>query len=160
MARSKSAAKKSAAKKAGKTRKSRSAAKKASKTRKPRAVAKKKAAVTRKKRPAAKKAVVDSQGESARVCQSEDHRQHNDALVKIVAGHRGDRQPHRHCTKQSPRPGRASHLILRRRGRRTDIAAHRRTGGEAGAPEEATRGTLRTSIVTVHLCGGTPLHAE
>ena len=58
MARSKSAAKKSAAKKAGKTRKSRSAAKKASKTRKPRAVAKKKAAVTRKKRPAAKKAVV------------------------------------------------------------------------------------------------------
>ena len=58
MARSKSAAKKSAAKKATKTRKSRPAAKKAAKTRKPRAVVKKKAAVTRKKRPAAKKAVV------------------------------------------------------------------------------------------------------
>jgi hypothetical protein len=57
MARSKSAAKKSAAKKAGKTQKSLSAAKKASKTRKPREAAKK-AAVTRKKRPAAKKAVV------------------------------------------------------------------------------------------------------
>ena len=57
MARSKSAAKKSTAKKAGKARKSRSAAKKASKTRKPRGAAKK-AAATRKKRPAAKKAVV------------------------------------------------------------------------------------------------------
>jgi len=57
MARSKSAAKKSAAKKAGKARKSRSAAKKASKTRKPRGAAKK-AAATRKKRPAAKKVVV------------------------------------------------------------------------------------------------------
>jgi len=57
MARSKSAAKKSAAKKAGKTRTSRSAVKKVAKTRKPRGPAKK-AAATRKKRPAAKKAVV------------------------------------------------------------------------------------------------------
>jgi hypothetical protein len=57
MAASKSASRKSAAKRAGKTRKSRPAAKKASKTRKPRGAAKK-AAVTRKKRPAAKKAVV------------------------------------------------------------------------------------------------------
>ena len=57
MARSKSASRKSAAKKAGKTRKSRSAAKKASKTRKPRGAAKK-AAATRKKRPAVKKAVL------------------------------------------------------------------------------------------------------
>jgi hypothetical protein len=57
MARSKSAAKKSAAKKAGKTRKSRPAAKKAAKTRKvPRAA--KKAAAPRKGRTAAKKAVV------------------------------------------------------------------------------------------------------
>ena len=57
MARSKSAAKKPAAKKAAKTRKPLAAAKKASKTRKPQGAAKK-AAVTRKKRPAVKKAVV------------------------------------------------------------------------------------------------------
>jgi hypothetical protein len=55
MAASKSASRKSAAKKAAKTRKSRKAAKKASKTRKPRAAAKK-AAATRKRRVAAKKA--------------------------------------------------------------------------------------------------------
>ena len=57
MARSKSAAKKSAAKKAGKTRKSRPAPKKAAKTRKPPGAAKK-AAAPRKGRTAAKKAVV------------------------------------------------------------------------------------------------------
>jgi hypothetical protein len=56
MAASKSASRKSAAKKTGKTRKSRSAAKKASKTRKPRGAAKK-AAATRKRPPAAKKAL-------------------------------------------------------------------------------------------------------
>jgi hypothetical protein len=54
MARSKSAARKSAAKKAAKTRKSRVAGKKAAKTRKQR-VAGKKAAATRKKHVAAKK---------------------------------------------------------------------------------------------------------
>jgi hypothetical protein len=57
MARSKSAARKSAAKKAAKTRKSRPAAKKAAKTRKPPRAAKK-AAAPRKGRTAAKKAVV------------------------------------------------------------------------------------------------------
>ncbi len=56
MAASKSASRKSAAKKSAKTRKSRKAAKKASKTRKPRAAAKK-AAATRKPRAAAKKAL-------------------------------------------------------------------------------------------------------
>jgi hypothetical protein len=56
MARSKSASRKSAAKKAAKTRKSRKAAKKAAKTRKPRAAAKK-AAAPRKRRAAAKKAL-------------------------------------------------------------------------------------------------------
>ena len=55
MAKSKSASRKSAAKKALKTRKSRAAAKKAAKTRKHRAAGKK-AAATRKKRAAAKKA--------------------------------------------------------------------------------------------------------
>jgi hypothetical protein len=54
MARSKSAARKSAAKKAAKTRKSRAAGKKAAKTRKQR-TAGKKAAATRKKRVVAKK---------------------------------------------------------------------------------------------------------
>jgi len=54
MARSKSASRKSAAKKAAKTRKSRTAAKKAAKMRKPRAAGKK-AAATRKKRAAPKK---------------------------------------------------------------------------------------------------------
>jgi hypothetical protein len=54
MARSKSAARKSAAKKAAKTRKSRAAGKKAAKTRKQRAAGKK-AAATRKKRVVAKK---------------------------------------------------------------------------------------------------------
>ena len=57
MAKAKSAARKSAAKKAAKTRKSRAAGKKAAKTRKSRAAGKK-AAVTRKRRAAAKKAVV------------------------------------------------------------------------------------------------------
>jgi hypothetical protein len=55
MARSKSAARRPAAKKAAKTRKPRKAAKKAAKTRKPRAAAKK-AAAPRKRRAAAKKA--------------------------------------------------------------------------------------------------------
>ena len=54
MAKSKSAARKSAAKKAAKTRKSRAAGKKAAKTRKQRAAGKK-AAATRKKRVVAKK---------------------------------------------------------------------------------------------------------
>ena len=57
MAKSKSAAKKSAAKKAGKTRKSPAAGKKAVKTSKPRGAAKK-AAATRKGRTVAEKAVV------------------------------------------------------------------------------------------------------
>jgi hypothetical protein len=56
MAASKSASRKSAAKKASKTRKSRAAAKKAAKTRKQRAAGKK-AAATRKRRAAAKKAL-------------------------------------------------------------------------------------------------------
>jgi hypothetical protein len=57
MAASKSAARKSAAKKAAKTRKSRATAKKAANTRKRRSAGKK-AAATRKRRAAAKKAVV------------------------------------------------------------------------------------------------------
>ena len=64
MAVSKSASRKSAAKKAAKTRKSRTAAKKAAVTRKKR-VAAKKAVVTRKKRAAAKKAVVTRKKKAA-----------------------------------------------------------------------------------------------
>lgn len=64
MAVSKSASRKSAAKKAAKTRKSRTAAKKAAVTRKKR-VAAKKAVVTRKKRAAAKKAVVTRRKKAA-----------------------------------------------------------------------------------------------
>ncbi len=64
MAVSKSASRKSAAKKAAKTRKSRTAAKKAAVTRKKR-VAAKKAVVTRKKRTAAKKAVVTRRKKAA-----------------------------------------------------------------------------------------------
>jgi hypothetical protein len=64
MAASKSASRKSAAKKAAKTRKSKAAAKKASKTRKPRAAGKK-AAVTRKRRPVAKKALPTRQAKVA-----------------------------------------------------------------------------------------------
>lgn len=68
MAVSKSASRKSAAKKAAKTRKSRTAAKKAAVTRKKRVAAKKavkKAVVTRKKRAAAKKAVVTRRKKAA-----------------------------------------------------------------------------------------------
>jgi len=64
MAVSKSASRKSAAKKAAKTRKSRTAAKKAAVTRKKR-VAAKKAVVTRKKRAAARKAVVTRRKKAA-----------------------------------------------------------------------------------------------
>lgn len=64
MAVSKSASRKSAAKKAAKTRKSRTAAKKAAVTRKKR-VAAKKAVLTRKKRAAAKKAVVTRRKKAA-----------------------------------------------------------------------------------------------
>ena len=64
MARSKSASRKSAAKKAAKTRKSRTAAKKAAKTRKPRAAGKK-AAATRNKRAAPKKPLATRRAKAA-----------------------------------------------------------------------------------------------
>ena len=64
MAKAKSASRKSAAKKAAKTRKSRPVAKKAAKTRKQRAP-RKKAATPRKRRPAAKKAVTPRRANAA-----------------------------------------------------------------------------------------------
>jgi len=69
MAASKSASRKSAAKKAAKTRKSRVAAKKASKTRKQRAAGKK-AAATRTRRAAAKKALATRKTKAAAATQA------------------------------------------------------------------------------------------
>ena len=147
MARSKSAAKKSAAKKAGKTRKSRSAAKKASKTRK-RQVARKKAAPARKKPVAAKKAS-SPRKTRAPVAPKAKTAANVETLLK------------RQRMPEDPpgvveideriaivRTNLREHSPLRRFGRRTAVAAHRRTGSETRCPEEATRRARSIGVVT------------